>query len=142
MPKKTKTKKIAIYADGGSRGNPGPSAIGVVLKDSNGKNVGEVSKFTGMGTNNVAEYMAVIFGLQEAVMMGAETVEINVDSQLVAKQLKGEYKVKDQNMLKFFGIAQNLLKAFKNITINHIPRDQNAEADALVNQALNLNALV
>lgn len=135
-------KKINIFTDGGSRGNPGPAAAGVVLFDEKGNKLEEVSRFIGAGTNNVAEYVAAIFGLQEALMLKAADITLNLDSQLVARQLKGEYKVKDQNLKKFFQIAVNLIKGFDKVTINEIPREDNKEADALVNKALDIESLL
>ena len=142
MRKASKTKEIQIYADGGSRGNPGPAGIGVVLVDEKGKKVQEISKYIGNATNNVAEYLAVIYGLMGALWEKAAKVVINVDSQLVARQLKGEYKVKDQNMQKFSGIALNLFKGFDKVEVREIPRDKNKEADSLVNKAINLESLL
>ena len=139
---KKKINTITIFADGGSRGNPGPAGIGALLLDENGERIEEVSKYIGHATNNVAEYLAVVYGLQEAVYKGAKNIILNVDSQLVARQLKGEYKVKDQNLRKFFDIALNLLRSFDKIEIREVPREENKEADKLVNQAINLQALL
>ena len=139
---KKKINTITIFADGGSRGNPGPAGIGALLLDENGERIEEVSKYIGHATNNVAEYLAVVYGLQEAVYRGAKNIILNVDSQLVARQLKGEYKVKDQNIRKFFDIALNLLRSFDKIEIREVPREENKEADKLVNQAINLQALL
>ncbi len=135
-------ENIEIFADGGSRGNPGPAGIGVVLFDEKGEIVGEISKYIGDSTNNVAEYLAVIYGLQEAIYKKARKVILNVDSQLVARQLKGEFRVKDQNIRKFFDLALNLFRGFDKIEIREVPREKNKEADALVNQALNLRSLI
>ena len=133
---------LQIFCDGGSRGNPGPSGVGVVLLDETGMKVEEVSKYIGIATNNVAEYLAVIYGLQEAVYRKAGKVILNLDSQLVAKQLKGEYKVKDQTMRKFFDLSLNLFRIFDKVEIREIPREENKDADALVNKAINLKALL
>ncbi|MFH1552683.1 MAG: ribonuclease HI family protein [Candidatus Omnitrophota bacterium] len=133
---------LRIFADGGSRGNPGPAAVGVVLFDEKGKKVEEVSRYIGSATNNVAEYLAVIYGLQEAVYRKARNVILNIDSQLVARQLKGEYRVKDQNIRKFFDLALNLFRGFDNVEIREIPREENKDADSLVNRAINLEALI
>jgi ribonuclease HI len=142
MPKNNASQKIRLFADGGSRGNPGPAGVGAVLFDEKGEAVEEVSKYIGTATNNVAEYLAVIYGLQEAVFRGVKEIVINVDSQLVARQLKGEYRVKDQNIRKFFDIASNLLRMFDKIEIREIPREENGDADALVNKAIDLQALL
>lgn len=137
-----KHEKVSIYSDGGSRGNPGPAAIGVVILGPRNKKIEEISKYIGDATNNVAEYLAAVYGLQEAAFMGAREVKLMVDSQLVARQLKGEYRVKDQNILKFFDLALNLFRVFDKIEIEEIPREENKEADALVNKALDLKSLL
>ncbi|RKY42750.1 MAG: ribonuclease H [Candidatus Makaraimicrobium thalassicum] len=131
---------LFIFADGGSRGNPGPSGVGVVLLDEKNEKAGEISKYIGSATNNVAEYLAVIYGLQEAVCLKAGKVVLHVDSQLVARQLKGEYRVKDQTLRKFFDLALNLLREFDKVEIKEIPREENKDADILVNRAINLRA--
>ncbi len=135
-------KNIKLYCDGGSRGNPGPSGIGVVLKDDSGLTVKEFSKSLGIATNNVAEYNALIYGLHEALFTKADSVEIFVDSELVAQQLKGEYKVKNDNIKALFEQARHLLGGFKKYTVTHIPREKNGEADKLVNKAINLAGLL
>lgn len=142
MRKSKGSETLHIFADGGSRGNPGPAGIGVVLLDDNNKKVEEISRYIGTATNNVAEYLAAIYGLQEAAYLKARKVVLNVDSQLVARQLKGDYKVKDQTLRKFFDLALNLFRMFDNIEIKEVPREENKDADALVNKALNLNSLV
>lgn len=129
---------IQIFSDGGSRGNPGPAAVGAVLIDENGNRIAEVSRFIGIASNNVAEYLALIYALQEAIFCNAKKVVLNLDSQLVARQIKGEYKVKDQNIKKFFDIALNLLRNFDKVEIREIPRALNKEADRLVDKAINL----
>ena len=142
MLKIKNNKELFISTDGGSRGNPGPSAIGVVIKDKNNKVISEVSKFIGITTNNVAEYLAVIYGLQECAFIGAETLVLNVDSQLIARQLTGKYKVKDSNMRIFHGIATNLMRFFKKVTIVEVPREDNHESDKLVNKAFENKTLL
>ena len=137
-----KAEPLQIFTDGGSRGNPGPAGIGAVLLDEKGKKVAEVSRYIGDSTNNVAEYLAVIYGLQEAVFLKAGEIVLNVDSQLVARQLKGEYRVKDQNIRRFFDIALNLFRGFDKVEIREISREENTDADALANKAINLKALI
>ena len=106
---KTETlNTLTIFTDGGARGNPGPAGIGVVLFDDKDVRIGEIAKYIGPATNNIAEYLAVVYGLQEALYLGAGKVILNVDSQLIARQLKGEYKVKDQNLRKFFDLAVSI----------------------------------
>jgi len=138
----TSFEKLRIFADGGSRGNPGPAGVGVVLLDKKGETVGEVSRFIGISTNNEAEYLSVIYGLQEALFMKASSVVLNLDSQLVARQLKGEYKVKDKNLRRFFDLAMNLFRGFEKVEIVEVPREENTMADRLVNQALDLKSLL
>jgi len=141
MARKKKEETLYIFADGGARGNPGPAAIGVVLLDKKGEKVEEISKYIGNATNNVAEYLAVIYGLQEAVYRKTSRVILNLDSQLVARQLTGEYKVRDQNLKKFFDLVLNLFRGFNKVDIVEIPREKNKRADTLVNKAINLKGL-
>ena len=130
-----------LYTDGGSRGNPGPSGIGVVILDYKKKKLKELSKYIGETTNNIAEYNAVIYGLEEAFALGADEVVVHMDSELVMKQLSGEYRVKDSNIKPLFERALNALKNFKSFEIKHIERAKNKEADKLVNKAINLSSL-
>ena len=136
-----KNKKIALYIDGASRGNPGPAGIGVLILDAAGKKIKELYKYIGHTTNNIAEYNALIYALDEALMLKADEVIVNVDSELVAKQLNGEYRVKDDNIRLFFEKALHILKSFKNFEVNHIDRSKNKEADKLANKAINLSGL-
>ena len=128
--------------DGGSRGNPGPSGIGVVLKDDSDNIVKEYYKNLGITTNNVAEYNAVIYGLQEALFLKAEKVDLYIDSQLVTQQLKGEFRVKNANIKPLFEQVMHLISGFKKVSINNIPREKNREADKLANKAMNLAGLL
>ena len=129
-------KNLIIYTDGGARGNPGPSGIGAVLYDENKQVVAEVSEFLGKATNNQAEYQAIIFALEKAKTLGAETIAIFADSELVVKQLRGEYKVKNKDLAPLFLKIYNLSLAFKKITYTHIRRELNSAADALANKAM------
>ncbi|HRH32887.1 MAG TPA: ribonuclease HI family protein [bacterium] len=124
-----------IHSDGGARGNPGPAAIGVVLT-CEGKVVATISKYIGETTNNQAEYQAIIAGLEKALEYQAEVVECFLDSELVVKQLRHEYKVKNKELATLFVKAHNLSLQFKKISFNHIPREENKAADKLVNNAL------
>jgi len=135
-------KKLSVYVDGGSRGNPGPSGIGVVVLGPKGKRVREFKKYIGITTNNVAEYNAVIYGLQEALMERADEVELCLDSELAAQQLLGEYKVKNAAIRPLFEQALHLASGFKKFHITQIKREQNKEADKLVNKAINLGGLL
>lgn len=129
---------VTIFSDGGSRGNPGHAAIGNVLINEKGEVVAEVSKYIGIATNNAAEYLAVIYGLHEALYLEAKRIVVNVDSQLVARQLTGSYKVNDPRIKKFRDIILNLFRLFDTVNIKEIPREKNKAADALVNRALNV----
>ncbi|HPN72381.1 MAG TPA: ribonuclease HI family protein [Candidatus Omnitrophota bacterium] len=133
--------EVVLFIDGASRGNPGPGAVGAVLYSSSGQKINEISRYVGETTNNVAEYLALIYGLQEAFFAGAERVSVNTDSQLVARQLKGTYKVRDAKMKVFFDIAKNLFRGFQDVSIHEIPREKNSEADSLANQALDSRVL-
>jgi len=133
--------KIIIFTDGGSRGNPGPAAIGVVIEGV-AKGIKEYSEFIGETTNNEAEYQAVIFGLKKARQLaGRENlekaeVEIRIDSELIARQLRGEYKVEEKNLQPLFMEIWNLRFDFPEITFKEIPREENQRADRLVNACL------
>lgn len=128
--------RLILWTDGGARGNPGPAGIGVVMTDAQGEVVAEIAEYIGEATNNQAEYRALIAGLTRARELAATVVDIRMDSELVVRQLKGEYKVKNENMKPLYGQATALLKTFSRYTIQHVRREQNAEADKLVNQAL------
>lgn len=130
-----------LYTDGGSRGNPGPAGIGVVILDSARKRIKDLYRYIGETTNNIAEYNALIHGLEEAAKLNADEVVINMDSELIAKQLNGEYRVKDSDIKPLFEKALGILKTFKAFEINHIERSKNKEADKLVNKAINLASL-
>jgi len=131
-------KKIRIFTDGGSRGNPGQAACATVIKDENNNLLLEQSRYLGETTNNQAEYQGVLLALEEALKLKLEKEEINfyLDSELVVKQLKREYKIKDPGLQKLFIKVWNLLQSFSKVTFTHVPREKNKEADLLVNQAL------
>jgi ribonuclease HI len=128
--------KLIVHVDGGARGNPGPAAIGVVVSDPDGAVVDEVAERIGVATNNVAEYRALLRGLQRAAALGAREVELINDSELVARQLSGDYKVKHPAMKPLHEEAIAALGGFDRWRIRSVPRAQNAHADALVNKAL------
>jgi ribonuclease HI len=125
-----------VHVDGGARGNPGPAAIGVVVSEPGGGVIDEVAERIGVATNNVAEYRALLLGLERAAALGAREVEIVNDSELVAKQLTGDYKVKHPAMKPLHEKATAALRGFDRWQIRSIPRARNARADALVNAAL------
>jgi ribonuclease HI len=128
--------RLVVHVDGGSRGNPGPAAAAAVLSTPEGDVVGEAMETIGVATNNVAEYRAVLLGLRKARELGASEVELVNDSELVAKQLTGDYKVKHAAMKPLYLEAVDALRGFDGWSIRSVPRAQNADADALVNQAL------
>lgn len=119
--------------DGAARGNPGPAGIGVVIYDSEGTAVKEVAEPLGRTTNNVAEYSALIRGLEEARALGCESLSVNTDSELMARQLNGVYAVKASHLLPLYHRAQQLMKQFSTISITHVRRELNKRADALSN---------
>ncbi|HWF23921.1 MAG TPA: ribonuclease HI family protein [Solirubrobacteraceae bacterium] len=128
--------KVTVNVDGGSRGNPGPAAIGVVVAGPDGAVLDEVAEAIGVTTNNVAEYRALLRGLERARALGATEVEIVGDSELIARQLTGRYKVKHPAMKPLYLEAMDALRAFERWKIRTVPRALNADADALVNAAL------
>jgi ribonuclease HI len=131
------SERLTIYVDGASRGNPGPAAIGVVIKNEKGVTILRVSASIGRATNNQAEYTALIAASQEAKRLGADQVYINTDSQLMAEQISGNYRVRNANIKPLFEEAMQSLAAFKSFSVDHIPRERNSEADVLANEALN-----
>lgn len=130
-------KSLVLYADGSSQGNPGPAAIGVVLRDGTGTIVDTFSELIGVATNNQAEYRALIAGLELTLKSGAAHVDVNLDSELVVKQLRGEYRVRNAGLKPLFRRARQLLQRFDSFTIAHLPRQQNYEAHRLARQQLN-----
>lgn len=128
--------KLIIYTDGGARGNPGPAGIGAAIYDEHKKMVAEVSEYLGVATNNQAEYKALIAAFRKAADLGAKELDCYLDSELVVKQLKGEYRVKDKDLAKLFLDIHNLSLSFKHISYTHIPRERNKEADRLANEAM------
>ncbi len=130
------TRRLVVHVDGGARGNPGPAAIGVVVSEPAGEVIDEVAERIGVATNNVAEYRALLRGLERAAALQATEVEIVNDSELIARQLTGRYKVKHPAMRPLYLEASAALRGFRAWKIRTVPRAQNAHADALVNQAL------
>jgi ribonuclease HI len=128
--------KTIVHVDGGARGNPGPAAAASVVSSPDGAVLDEASELLGLATNNVAEYRALLLGLARARALGATEVEVVNDSELVAKQLQGAYKVKHPAMRPLYADAMAALHSFERWSIRSVPRAQNAHADALVNAAL------
>jgi ribonuclease HI len=134
-----KVDELLLYCDGGSRGNPGPSAIGAVVFDATTdppELVASVSECIGVTTNNVAEYGALIAGLEAVAHLHARIIHVRADSMLVIKQLRGEWRVKHENMKPLHADAKKLLAAYDVVDLQHVRREENTEADALVNVAL------
>jgi ribonuclease HI len=128
--------KIIVYADGGSRGNPGPAGCGAFLADPSGKPLCSLSRFLGKTTNNVAEYSGAIMGIAKALELGAGEIELRSDSELLIKQLKGEYRVKNEKLKPLYAKLKSLLPPLFRIQFKHIPREQNCKADSLANAAM------
>ena len=128
--------KAILYADGASRGNPGPAGAGAVLIDGTGRVIAELTKYLGVATNNVAEYEGLIVGLERAQRLGVDDLEVRMDSKLVVEQMSGRWKIKHPNMKPLALKAGALYATFPKRTIAHVPRDQNEIADALSNRAI------
>ena len=133
---KSKDKQLVIYVDAASRGNPGQAGVGVVINDENNNEVKQVSKYIGKTTNNIAEYTGLIVALQEALKLGASKVVVNTDSELVAKQWSGEYRVKEESLKVFYKIAKNFEDGFAELKVNNVKREDNKQADKLANKAI------
>jgi ribonuclease HI len=133
--------KATLYTDGGARGNPGPAGIGVVLKDSGGRVIGEIARGIGFQTNNEAEYKALIAGLELAHTKGVTELEVFMDSQLVVSQVNGEWKIKVEHLRPLAVEARRLLNRFERATVGHVRREENEDADKLANQGMDEAAL-
>lgn len=134
-------KALDIYIDGAAKGNPGPAGVGAVVCGADGSVLKNISKFIGEATNNVAEYTALIYALQEALILRAQEVRIWTDSELLYRQLKGEYKVRHPNLKPLFGQIKHLLCGLQSFEIHHISRNNNRGADKLANQAVKAGRL-
>jgi ribonuclease HI len=128
--------RVTVNVDGGARGNPGPAAIGVVVRNGDGRVLEEVGEKIGDATNNVAEYRALLRGIELARRHGAEELELIGDSELVVRQIEGRYKVKNAGMKELYDEAKRELREFDSWSIRHVRRAENADADRLVNEAL------
>jgi ribonuclease HI len=128
--------KAILYADGASRGNPGPGGAGAVLIDEHGRIIAELTKYLGVVTNNVAEYNGFIIGLEEAQRRGIDELDVRMDSKLVVEQMRGIWKIKHPNLKPLALRAGALFATFPKRTISHVPREQNGIADALSNRAI------
>lgn len=130
-------KVWSLMVDGASRGNPGEAGCGAVILDENGAVVRELSRYLDRTTNNVAEYQGLLMGLAALLQLGAEKIVVKSDSQLLVRQLNGEYRVKDENLKVLFERAKSLLRRFKSYRIVHIRREMNKLADRLANRGIN-----
>ncbi len=129
-------KRFIINTDGAAKGNPGPAGIGAVIKDSSGSIIAEVYEYLGETTNNQAEYQALIAALKRAQKLGGEELQVFADSELMVKQIAGIYKVKNEGIKPLFEEAKQMIKLFKSVSLKHVPREKNSEADALANKAI------
>jgi len=128
--------RLILYIDGASRGNPGRAGAGIWITDGEGKKISEVSRYLGHKTNNEAEYWALLLGLKEAKRLGGDVLQIFTDSELVERQIKGVYRVKDLDLKAIHKTVIENLKTFSSFEIESIPREENREADRLANQAI------
>ena len=135
-PPVTQSEEAVLWTDGAARGNPGPAGIGAILKSPSGEVLYTGSEFLGHTTNNVAEYKAVLLGLAGALAQGIHRVEVRADSELLIKQLKGEYRVKSPGLRPLFDEARRLISRFTSVKLTHIRRELNGEADRLANQGI------
>jgi ribonuclease HI len=129
-------RKVRLYVDGSSKGNPGEGGAGAVIKDELERTVSHCKRYLGLVTNNIAEYQALILGLQEARQLGSQEVEIYLDSELVVNQINGVYRVRDSKLKTLEGEVRGLLRHFARWVIRHIPREENREADRLAREAV------
>lgn len=136
LPVGQAVKELKMYSDGGSRGNPGPSASGYVLYDMAGQIVAREGVYIGITTNNQAEYLSLKFGLQEAIKLQARIVHVHMDSLLVVNQMTGKFKVRNRDLWPIYEAIKELLPRFEKVTFQHVPRELNKEADAAVNEAM------
>ena len=134
--RRRETGSWRLYCDGASRGNPGPSGAGAIIYDPRGQVQAQVSLYLGETTNNVAEYQALILGLKEAARLEVRRLQVFADSQLLVRQLNGQYRVKAPHLLPFWRAAREALQKFESYTISHVPRAENRQADELANQAI------
>lgn len=129
-------RKLVINTDGGSRGNPGPSGIGVSVADGSGKLLETHKKFIGEATNNIAEYKALLVGLERAIELGAEELVVQMDSELIVRQMQGVYKIKDPGLKPLAAKAKEYIARFDSVVFIHVRREMNKLADKLVNEAI------
>jgi ribonuclease HI len=133
------SERLVVHVDGGARGNPGPAAIAAVLADPDGEVLEERSEAIGRATNNVAEYQALLLGIEHARALGARELELVGDSELIVRQVRGEYRVKDAALRELHARVEAALAGFDRWSIRNVPRAENEHADRLVNEVLDAN---
>ena len=136
MNDRPKRGEVCLFTDGASRGNPGLAGAGVLITDSDGEPILEKAVFLGEATNNVAEYRALIIGLEELVKLAPRRVAIRMDSELIVRQINGTYRVRNPGLRPYYERARQLLARLERFTLNHVPRGENRHADHLANQAI------
>ncbi|MHA1606240.1 MAG: ribonuclease HI family protein [Candidatus Freyarchaeota archaeon] len=129
--------KVRVFVDGASRGNPGPAGIGVVIVSMDGRRLVEHGEYVGVATNNQAEYLSLIKALELCHRLGVREVKVFSDSELLVKQLAGQYAVKNRKLKELYGRVKELEPLFRRVVYRHVPREENSRADALANQAIN-----
>ena len=133
---KMKSTELEIFIDGASSGNPGDAAVGVVIKHKNGMREEKISQYLGTGTNNFAEYQALIIALERVRQLGADSISVKSDSELLVRQINGEYKIKNDNLKQLFLKVEELKNGLRTFKINHVRREFNKEADSLAKNAI------
>lgn len=128
--------RLRVFSDGAARGNPGPAGAGAVIESADGRVLARLGRYLGRATNNQAEYQGLILGLEHALEMGAREVEVFADSELLVRQLRGEYRVRNEGLLPLWREAKGLLDRFEGFRLTHIPREKNVEADEMSNRAI------
>nr|PZN05566.1 MAG: ribonuclease H [Bacillota bacterium] len=131
-------KRLKIYVDGASRGNPGDAGIGIVMLNEDGNVVKEICDYIGQTTNNIAEYTALVTAMKEAIEVGCEEIEVFSDSELMVKQIKGEYQIKNEGLKRLYSQVSQLMKEFRSFSINHVKREFNKRADELANEGIDM----
>jgi ribonuclease HI len=129
-------RRLRVFSDGASRGNPGPAGAGAVIEDEQGNAIERLGRFLGRQTNNVAEYEGLLLGLRRAHELGAREVEVRADSELLIRQLQGRYRVKNPDLQRLHAEAMALLKGFTHVGVSHVPREENGAADEMSNRAI------
>lgn len=132
-------ERLTIYVDGASRGNPGKAGVGVIVYDDRKNILKEIKQYLGKTTNNVAEYIALIYGLQEGLIQQSKYLTVYMDSELVVKQMKGDYRIKNELLKLFSRQVEHLREGFEEVKIKYIEREKNREADRLANQAIDMS---